>query len=264
MARRPGRRMVSRAGEVRTRPGRCATGYPGTGSAASAASRRAGRWARGSACTGTHCPPVRGLRRDVTAREAAQDLLIRRLGILLALLAGERTGPSEQQPGGELGRRPVPLPGVVLEPIRVQDAQVRCPDLPEPLDQGGVGLVGGVDLNRDEVLGDGGDDRRLAVADPGQRCAAASSGGEEVHQDQRAGCPGLLAGGVYVSGPPPDRFHSCRLRARGWNMGTSSAIVDERRPEGEPRLPPIRRPGGPVVGWCSPGSAVCRRSREEC
>jgi hypothetical protein len=158
-----------------------------------------------------HCLPVRGLRRGVTAGEAAQDLLICRLGILVALLAGERTGPPEQQPGGELGRRPVSLPGVVLEPIRAQDAQVRCPDLPEPLDQGGAGLVGGVDLNRDKVLGDGGGDRRLAVADIGQRCAAASSGGEEVHQDQRAGCLGLLVGGVQVSGPPADRFHACRL-----------------------------------------------------
>jgi hypothetical protein len=65
-----------------------------------------------------HCLPVRGLRGDVTAGEAEQDFLIRRLGILLALLAGERAGPSEQQPGGELGGRPVPLPGVVLEPIR--------------------------------------------------------------------------------------------------------------------------------------------------
>jgi hypothetical protein len=159
-----------------------------------------------------HCLPVRGLRRDVAAGKAAQDVLVRRLGLLLALLAGERTGPSEQQPGGELGRRPVPLPGVVLERIGAQDAQVRCPDLPEPLDQRSVGLVGGVDLNRDKVLCDRGDDRRLAVADLGQRRAAASSGREEVHQDQRARCLGLLAGGVQVSGPPPDRFHVYRLR----------------------------------------------------
>jgi len=175
-----------------------------------------------------HCLPVRGLRRDVAAGEAAQDLLVRRLGILLALLAGQRTGPSEQQPGGELGRRPVPLPGVVLEPIRTQDAQVRCPDLPEPLDQRGAGLVGGVDLNRDKVLGDGGGDRRLAVADTGQRRAAASSGGEEVHQDQRAGHAGLLAGGLQVSGPPPDRFHlyplpGSRSEYRNWQHHSRSA-----------------------------------------
>jgi hypothetical protein len=174
---------------------------------------------------------VAGVQRPPPAAEQVVGLMgplvpghclpVRRLGILLALLAGQRTGPSEQQPGGELGRRPVPLPGVVLEPIRAQDAQVRCPDLPEPLDQRGAGLVGGVDLNRDKVLGDGGGDRRLAVADTGQRRAAASSGGEEVHEDQRAGHPGLLAGGLQVSGPPPDRFHlyplpGSRSEYRNW------------------------------------------------
>ena len=203
-----------------------------------------------------HRPPVGSLRRDVAAGEAAQDLLIRRLGILLALLAGKRTGPSEQQPGGELGRRPVPLPGVVLEPIRAQDAQVRSPNLPEPLDQRGVGLIGGVDLNRDKVLGDGGGDRRLAVADTGQGRAAASSGGEEVHQDQRAGCPGLLAGGVQVSGPPPDRFHVYRLPARGRLRALIAPFSLSRRPDGEPlrligavRGPHCSRPCLGLQGW---------------
>jgi hypothetical protein len=112
-----------------------------------------------------HRLPVRGFRRGVTAREAAQDLRVCRLGILLTLLAGERTRPPEQQPGGQLGRRPVPLPCVVLKPVSAQDTQVRCPDLAEPLDQRRAGLLGGVYLNRDKVPGDGGDDRRLAVAD---------------------------------------------------------------------------------------------------
>jgi hypothetical protein len=78
-----------------------------------------------------HSTPVRGLGRDVAAREPAQHLVVSGLGVLVALLAGQRACPPEQQPGGELGRRPVPLPRVVLEPVSTEDAQVRRPDLTE-------------------------------------------------------------------------------------------------------------------------------------
>jgi len=154
-----------------------------------------------------HRVPVRRLGRDVAGREPAQDLLVGRLGILIALLTGQRASPAKQEPGGKLGRRPVPLPGVVLEPVSAEDARVRCPDLAEALDQRSVGGFSSVDLNRDKVLGDDSGDRRLAVADTGQRRTAASSGRKEVDQDERAGFPCFLAGCVQVSGPPLDRFH---------------------------------------------------------
>jgi hypothetical protein len=174
-----------------------------------------------------HRPPVGGFRRGVAAGEAEQNLPVCRLGVLLALLAGERTGPSEQQPGGQLGRGPVSLPGVVLKSVGAKNTQVRCPDLPEPLDQRRAGLFGGVDLNRNEVLGDSGGDRRLAVADTSQRRAAASGGREEVDQDRGVGCPGLLAGGVQVSRPPLDRRHRFRLSGSGPFFHASRVLPDD-------------------------------------
>jgi len=170
--------------------------------------------------------PVGRFGGGVAAREPAEHLFIRRLGVLLAALPGQGPGAAQQQPGCQLAGRPVTLPGVVLESVRAENAKVRCPDLPEPLDQARVGLLSGVDVDGNEVLADRGGDRRLTVADLCQRRATASSGREEVDQDQSPGRFRIYAGSVDVGVPPLDRFHGPIVpgqgladRARGSNHG---------------------------------------------
>jgi hypothetical protein len=201
-----------------------------------------------------HGPPVGGLWRDVAAGETAQDVSVDGLGIVFAVLAGKCTAVPEQEPCGELGRRPVSLPGVILKAVGSDDAQVRRPDLPEALDQRRAGFVGGVDLHRHEGAGNGSDDRRLAVADLSQRRAAASSRREEVHQDKLSGRSRLAAGGAKVSGPPRDHVHAvppgrnrtawleCALPPLIWRAGSRSGM-----PAGQGRQPQLAFRCGPDV-----------------